>query len=426
MKKFKKLLAVITALALAAVMLCASAMVFAESASQDGLIVSLTTDKDSYSQGESIVVTITVTNSNDVAVNNVSLRNVIPNGYDVADGSATIKSITTLQAGETVSFSVTLIPADSSEIVNVSDMFANQETVQIDEPVESGDTEEENDSDVDSADIISEAEETSNPETGNELHAVLIIFVLAIGCVVVCLAVRNKKHAQKLIALALCVTLTGSLITVMSVTAETDEVKNKTIRVSTSITVDGSELNINGIVSYELEATSGLPMPDDPTEIDEYYWSNSTVIEVISADESDNVMTEAEANSFLASRGFDQYEIACEYSMTGNYDSDSVAAVDSDTEHPMYTTYYYSANNELWTIYIIDGSVFAYPVSYIIEKEAEIPVLISESSETTSYDNDSNQFYITIPFESSVIVKTVDTINAETLDNLTVEEIDKL
>jgi hypothetical protein len=42
------------------------------------------------------------------------------------------------------------------------------------------------------------------------------------------------------------------------------------------------------------------------------------------------------------------------------------------------------------------------------------------------YDSDANMFYETIPHESELIVKTVDRIDAETLDTLTVGVIARL
>lgn len=49
----------------------------AASDSQDGFEVTLTTDKEEYSKGEEIAATLTVTNTNDTAVSNVSLENLI-------------------------------------------------------------------------------------------------------------------------------------------------------------------------------------------------------------------------------------------------------------------------------------------------------------------------------------------------------------
>ncbi|MFQ9889913.1 MAG: hypothetical protein ACLRWM_05820 [Streptococcus sp.] len=47
----------------------------------------MTTDKEKYSKSEEIAATLTVTNTNDTAVSNVSLENLIPEGYKLADGS---------------------------------------------------------------------------------------------------------------------------------------------------------------------------------------------------------------------------------------------------------------------------------------------------------------------------------------------------
>lgn len=393
----------------------------ATTVTQDGLEVTLSADKSSYTVGEQIIVTITLTNTNDFALTDVTIEGITSEGYELVSNYQSGTQIGTLTAGESATFSATYKATSSSGNAypfNIPIFYSTgdegnggetTEVVVIEDPVEGG---------------MEASESESFASNGRNNDYIIIIFALGIVAVVatVFVIVSKFKQGKRLLALFLCISMTGSMIIAMSVVVETEEVQSKTISVVASVTVSGQEVKINGTVSYGF----GLTIPDDPSEADEYYWSNATVIDVISADESDNIMNEAEATSFLESRGFDSFEIVCEYSMTGDYDSSSTATEDSTTEHPMYTTYYYSANSELWTIYIIDGDIFAYPVSYIIETEAEIPVLISESSETISYDGDTNQFYVTVPFESSVIVKVVDTINAETLDNLTVEEIDKL
>lgn len=51
--------------------------VFAETVSQDGIEVTLSTDKTSYKKGEPIEATITVKNKNEDVVKNLSLENEI-------------------------------------------------------------------------------------------------------------------------------------------------------------------------------------------------------------------------------------------------------------------------------------------------------------------------------------------------------------
>ena len=60
MNAVKKSLAVLMALLLCVGILSVPA--YAAEASQDGLVVTLVTDKDVYDQGETIVATLTVTN----------------------------------------------------------------------------------------------------------------------------------------------------------------------------------------------------------------------------------------------------------------------------------------------------------------------------------------------------------------------------
>ena len=92
----------------------------------------------------------------------------------------------------------------------------------------------------------------------------------------------------------------------------------------------------------------------------------------------------------------------------------------------MYMTYYVSQNNEIWSIFVINGEVFANPVSFNYGSDLDVSVLLAENEWLISYNNAVNKFYINIPKESMVMVKIVDRISADTLDKLTVEEVGKL
>ena len=83
MKVWKKLQVVFLALLLCTGMMTQPAL--AASLLQDGIEAALTTDKETYQQGEEIKVTLTVTNTNDTAVTNLSLENVLPENF-VLDG----------------------------------------------------------------------------------------------------------------------------------------------------------------------------------------------------------------------------------------------------------------------------------------------------------------------------------------------------
>ena len=76
---------------------------------QDGLEVSISTDKDKYSETESIKVTLTVKNTNSFSVEDVKLVNLIPEGYELDKASAANKSVGLLKSGETVTLDSLLI-----------------------------------------------------------------------------------------------------------------------------------------------------------------------------------------------------------------------------------------------------------------------------------------------------------------------------
>ena len=111
MKVWKKCGALFLTVLLCITMMAVPAL--AASDSQDGFEVTLTTDKEEYSKGEEIAATLTVTNTNDTAVSNVSLENLIPDGYKLADGSEAAKQVESLGAGETVSMTVTYVAEES-------------------------------------------------------------------------------------------------------------------------------------------------------------------------------------------------------------------------------------------------------------------------------------------------------------------------
>ncbi len=137
-------------------------------------------------------------------------------------------------------------------------------------------------------------------------------------------------------------------------------------------------------------------------------------------------MTEAEVIELLKERGFTDNPITTEYTADGEM-IDKKEVGESDETHPYYQTIFLSETGEYWTIIVMKGSVIANPVGYNMESNAHgAQLILSESEVITSYDSVTNSFYESIPNESELIVKTVDHIDAETLNSLTVEDIEAL
>lgn len=186
--------------------------------------------------------------------------------------------------------------------------------------------------------------------------------------------------------------------------------------------------------AFLVDAVSGAPLSDSYSDYGEeryasareYYENNVELLEVIEAEGSGGVLDEAEARAFLEGRGFGGRAVTYKYSITGQlFDETAIEEVTS-ARHPMYRTVYASANGDVWLVYVINNSIFAYPFSFNLESDLEAELIFSESDTLTSYDCESNQFFVTVPHASEMIVRTVDAVNAETLDSLTVEEICRL
>lgn len=159
---------------------------------------------------------------------------------------------------------------------------------------------------------------------------------------------------------------------------------------------------------------------------DEYYNQNAKVISVTKAKESDKVQSEQEVTKLFSERGFSAEGISAEYTMDGKYIEEEKKDEDSTERHPIYKMLYASKSEILWNIYVINGVISAYPVSYNLVSERDAVLLITENDTVMSYDYTSNQFYETIPNESAMIVRKVSRIDKETLDNFTIGGLSKL
>ena len=157
----------------------------------------------------------------------------------------------------------------------------------------------------------------------------------------------------------------------------------------------------------------------------DYYRENAELLNVIDAKTSVDTVTEADAGSELTGRGFYQYPIEYNFTIDGEFLDDSEVSGGSQDKHPVYYTYYKTESGELWTVYLINGNISAYPSSYNMESDLQAELIVSESKNLMSYDAAENRFYETIPYDSAVIVKVVDRIDAETLNKLTLEEVSK-
>ena len=153
-------------------------------------------------------------------------------------------------------------------------------------------------------------------------------------------------------------------------------------------------------------------------------WDNAKEVkQVIDVKIAPEVLTEAQAVEEMGDRGFSDYEVTYDFDMNGEYCEDAEATAGSGEERPRYTTYFMADSGDVWTIYLINGSVYAYPASFNLQSGQGIEVLVSETEEVTSYDYETNKYYVTVPDGSNVKVIVVDKIDEETLNALSNGEL---
>ncbi len=182
----------------------------------------------------------------------------------------------------------------------------------------------------------------------------------------------------------------------------------------------------------EIPSATGVPWSKTPettkepeyASAEEYYSAHGQIVNQTDVQSSQTVRTEAEAVALFTERGFTQHAAEADLSLEGEYLDDGEISDTSKTKHPIYTTYYYSKAKVFWTITDVNGQIYAYPASYNLESGA-VPVIYSETASITSYVEDGNRFFETVPNDSTLVVKTISRIDADALDALTEEEIGK-
>lgn len=430
---------------------------FAASAQQDGLSVSLTTDKSSYEKNETITATLTVRNTGSREIRDITLEGSLPDGYELTGGEMK-KVVDVLAAGYSVQMQGKLTPKEAQNAPE--ETSAPEETAAPEATSAPAATEAPaEDASAETAAPEAPAEETEDapaqdaqpeseqPEAEEEKDAllvvtekeektsfpwwiILILIALAVIAVVLILVFRKKGAA-----LMLCLMIAGSAFAGLMVPAQAAGIE--ILVVKQPVDVDGQSIVLTATVSYNkegglIETTTATPAPvPTPTpapaasEAEQFYTESGTLVRVEAVEASRDLLSEKEAVAQMAQRGFDGNAVTYQHDLSGQRDSEDSASAASSAKHPMYQTIHVTQKGEIWVIYVIDSGVFAFPLTYNAQAEHDTELIVSETDTIISYDDASNAFYETIPDAGACIVKKVDKIDAGTLENLTKEELAK-
>lgn len=194
MKNQRRTLVVILCLILC---VCLFALpIMAQTTTQDGMEVTLTTDKAEYAAGEDITATLTVKNTTTEAFENLKLEHIVPEGFEVTGEPS--REVDVLAAGESISIAVTYIG--------------------------------------------------SIPATGDmSIHLIVGLMILVAAALVVLLVSDRKLRAVGISMLLCCVMVSSLVLSAVPAGAVT---LGETITVSTEVTLGGEKLTLKGKVSH--------------------------------------------------------------------------------------------------------------------------------------------------------------------------------
>lgn len=168
---------------------------------------------------------------------------------------------------------------------------------------------------------------------------------------------------------------------------------------------------------------STQPTEADLTEILVYYSDLGKVVSSVSVRDAQNVPAEEQLCLDLSARGFSQQPVTYTHSSDGTYLGETEIDAPSSDKHPNYETYYTTESGEVWLVFVINDVIMANPLSYNLSGEAKTFTLLSEKDTIASYDSETNYFFELLPHAQTAKVITVDRIDAQTLENMTVEVI---
>lgn len=220
---------------------------------------------------------------------------------------------------------------------------------------------------------------------------------------------EGKKNKKPLIVLAVALAFAAVALIVVLLFMDKDKVLEEETTSQTAYAANNNQ-----------------PSYIEHIDVDKYFEERAEIISILSVKDSEDVLTLENVIEELESRGFTDIEVTPVFTMNGVYLNENEASEQSSGQYPMYTAQYVTPNGEFWTISVINNQFTANPVSYQLQSDATVSILISEEENIISYDSIGNRFFIIKPYEDSVTIKIVDRIDSATLDALTAEEIENL
>lgn len=253
MKRICKIFAVLLVMAIALFSFSITAGATEVSNTQDGLVASIISEKDSYKSNEDIELTFKVTNTNDFAVENVSLEAIIPDGLTLKNNDNTTINTVSLASGESLELTLTAVKESSVITVPIGDSTEpnteNTTVVQTDSIQAT--TAKVNSATSDT--VSTNSSDNTTIQTGKTMSYLLVGLICLVCLAVAVISFRFRKKTVKYLSLVLCVCIAVGSVAFVSVTntmaQETSQ--QMSFEVSKTIIVDNKNYTFSANVDYE-------------------------------------------------------------------------------------------------------------------------------------------------------------------------------
>lgn len=316
MKKALKCLSVI--IVMLTILFSFSITALAQTTTQDGLQVNLTTDKQSYSLNEDIQITISVTNTNDFTVKGVSIEALLPDKFELKDSNdETSTKAIDLKSGEQANLTVVaVVKGEEQNATNPTENTVEQNTepdsttepntgqnnttepttkptennadnTQNTKPntqvttssISNNDNNKNNDNNnSDKSDDNTKNnsnQDNTSIKTGADytyMGIFIVLLLASISTLLYCL-IKHFNKTTKIISSILCVVIAvTSVIGISKFNAFAQE-NNSTITVSEHIKVDNYDYTISANVSYNIDSIDSITFKD--------FWESDILVDKI-------------------------------------------------------------------------------------------------------------------------------------------------
>lgn len=252
MKKITKSLAVLLVAVIALLSFSITAGATEVSNTQDGLVASITSEKDSYKANEDIELTFKVTNTNDFAVENVSLEAIIPDGLTLKNNADTTVNTVSLGSGESLELSLALVEDTVTAVLEPTSLVAEPAS-QVNQNTDT--TSEINQKTALTAKNTGNGKSSDNTvATGNNMSYLFVALICLVCLVVVILALKFRKKTVKYISLVLCLCISVGSVAVVGIpnTSAEETTQQMSFEVSKTITVDSLNYELKSVISYSV------------------------------------------------------------------------------------------------------------------------------------------------------------------------------